>query len=167
VSEQIVESGKVVSLIYRLHDQNDELFEYRDLPVAYLHGTGSDLFPKIEQALEGHVVGDRIAVSLAPEEGFGDHDPNLTFTDDVENVPPEVRRIGAEVVAENEKGEQRVFYVTKIADGKLTVDCNHPLAGQTVRFQVSITDIRDATEAELKDGKPQDDAAGGPLSSIQ
>lgn len=156
-----VKRDTVVFLTYTLRDEHDQIFEHRDLPVAYVHGAGSDLFPKIEQSLEGHKVGDKVEVELDPAEGFGEHDPALTFTDDIENTPPEIRYIGAQVEAENDKGEQRLFYVTKIEDGKLTVDCNHPLAGQTVKFVVTITDIRPATAQEIRDGRP--DVGAPPL----
>lgn len=164
MSDPIVEKGKVVSLAYRITDEHGELFEYRDIPVAYLHGSGSDLFPLIEQSLGGKKIGDHVPVTLPPEEGFGHHDPSLTFTDDIKNVPPEFHRIGAEVEMKNDRGEAKIFYVSKIEDDKLTVDGNHALAGQTVRFDVTITDIRDATEEELREGKPQGPAGGSPLN---
>ncbi len=154
MTQPVVAPDKVVSLTYVLRNARNEIFEYRDLPVSYLHGAGSELFPKIEAALEGHAVGDRVTVNLTPEESFGAHDPGLTFTDDIENVPPELRRLGAEVAAENAKGEQILLYVTRIADGKLTVDANHPLAGQHVTFEVTISDIRDATAEEQRNGQP-------------
>lgn len=164
MADPIVEKGKVVSLIYALKNEAGELVEYRDIPVAYLHGSGSELFPRIEQALAGHKVGDRVSVTLPPEDGFGEPDPALIYTDDLENVPPPFRHLGAEVEMRNELGESRVFVVTRIADGKLTADGNHPLAGQTVQFEVTITDIRDATEAELRDGVPHGPPGGGPVS---
>ena len=100
--------------------------------------------------------GDRIEVLLPPQDGFGPHHPDLTFTDDIENVPPEFRRIGAEVEFENEKGEAMIFHVTHIENGKLTVDGNHPLAGQTATFVVNIADIRDASLDEIANGRPMD-----------
>ncbi|HEC12277.1 MAG TPA: peptidylprolyl isomerase, partial [Acidiferrobacteraceae bacterium] len=128
MSESIVEKGKVISLAYRITDENGELFEYRDIPVSYLHGSGSDLFPLIEQALEGKKVGDHVPVTLPPEDGFGRRDPKLTFTDDIKNVPPQFHRIGAEAEMKNDRGETRTFYVSKIEGDKLTVDGNHALA---------------------------------------
>lgn len=101
----VITRNKVVSLTYILRNEKGEICEYRDLPVAYLHGSGEDLFPKIEQALEGRTVGDSVSVVLTPEESFGQHDPKLTFTDDIENVPPELRRPGSEFEAQNAKGE--------------------------------------------------------------
>jgi len=149
-----VEPNKVISITYRINDEDGNLLEQVDLPVSYVHGGEGRLFEKIEKALEGHVVGDTIEVPFAPEEGFGEHDPDLTFTDDIENVPPEYRHLGAEVEMQNENGEVRSFTVTSIENGKLTVDCNHPLAGKAVTFTVQVVDIRDATPEELESGSP-------------
>lgn len=153
----VVAKNKVVSLIYVVRNQKGEIFEYRDLPVSYVHGSGADLFPKIEQALEGHAVGDRVSVQLTPAEAFGEHDPKLTFTDDIENAPPELRRLGAEFEAQNAKGENIVLTVTHIEGDKITVDANHPLAGQTISFEVTVQDIRDATPEEIRNGRPAGD----------
>jgi FKBP-type peptidyl-prolyl cis-trans isomerase SlyD len=88
-------------------------------------------------------------MTVAPEDGFGAHDPNLTFTDDIENVPPEFRRLGAEVEMQNEAGDVLNFYVTKIEDGKLTMDGNHPLAGKKLMVRVTIKEVRDPTPADI------------------
>jgi FKBP-type peptidyl-prolyl cis-trans isomerase SlyD len=143
----------MVSLTYTLRNQRGEVFEQTDMPVSYLHGHDSGLFEKVERALEGKRVGDRVEVSLGPDEGFGQHDPALTFTDDMENVPVELRRLGARLEAQNAKGEVLTFIVTHIENGKLTVDANHPLAGQTVKFNVTVQDVRDATPDELRAGQ--------------
>jgi FKBP-type peptidyl-prolyl cis-trans isomerase SlyD len=150
----VVERNKVVVVTYRLRNQQGEVVDIRDLPVAYVHGSGADLLPKVEEALEGRRVGERVTVTLAPEESFGRHDPGLTFTDDVENVPPELRRLGARLEAQNARGEILTFVVTRIEDGKLTVDANHPLAGQTITFDVKVEDVRDATADEIRAGRP-------------
>ncbi len=151
-----VSKDKVVSITYVLRNERGEIFEYRSLPVAYVHGAGGDLFPKIEQALEGRRVGERVTVTLSPAEGFGEHDPRLTFTDDLENAPSELRRVGAEFEAQNARGETIRLTVTRIADGRITVDANHPLAGQTVTFEIEVVDVRDATEDERRSGQPSD-----------
>jgi len=157
MSDSVVAKNKVVSLTYLLRNQRGDIFEYRDLPVSYVHGSGADLFPKIEQALEGRRVGDRVNVTLTPADAFGEHDPKLTFTDDLENAPPELRRPGAEFEAQNAKGENIVLTVTRIENGKITVDANHPLAGQTITFEVTVQDIRNATPEEIKNGRPAGD----------
>ncbi|BAV35063.1 peptidylprolyl isomerase [Sulfuricaulis limicola] len=153
----VVAKNKVISLIYVVRNEKGEIFEYRDLPVSYVHGSGTDLFPKIEQALEGRAVGDRVAVQLTPADAFGDRDPKLTFTDDIENAPPELRRVGAEFEAQNAKGESIMLTVTRIEGDRITVDANHPLAGQNISFEVTVQDIRDATPEEIRDGRPAGD----------
>ena len=153
----VVAKNKVVSLSYMLRNQKGDIFEIRDLPVSYVHGSGADLFPKIEQALEGRAVGERVSVQLTPADAFGEHDPKLTFTDDIENAPPELRRVGAESEAQNAKGESIVLTVTRIEGDKITVDANHPLAGQTISFEVTVQDIRDATPEEIRNGRPAGD----------
>jgi FKBP-type peptidyl-prolyl cis-trans isomerase SlyD len=153
----VVAKNKVVSLIYVVRNEKGEIFEYRDLPVSYVHGSGTDLFPKIEQALEGRAVGDRVAVQLTPADAFGERDPKLTFTDDIENAPPELRRVGAEFEAQNAKGESILLTVTRIEGDKITVDANHPLAGQNISFEVTVQDIRDATPEEIRNGRPAGD----------
>lgn len=159
--EDIVAPNKVVYLTYTIWDEAGNLFERYDLPVGYVHGVKGPLFEKIEKALGGRQVGDEVEVLLPPEDGFGPHRSELTFTDDLENVPPEHRELGSEVTFENERGEQMQFRVTRIADGKLTIDANHPLAGQTVKFLVTIVGMRPATLDEIANGIPAD-SGGSP-----
>jgi FKBP-type peptidyl-prolyl cis-trans isomerase SlyD len=152
VMNETVTKDKVVSLTYAIHDQNGKTFESTDVPVSYVHGGKSDLFEKIEQELNGKTVGDKIEVILKADEAFGQHNPDLTFTDDVDNMPPQLRRVGAQLEAQNANGDMLQFVVTNIKDGKLTVDANHPLAGQTVKFLVEVKGVRDATEQEVSTG---------------
>jgi FKBP-type peptidyl-prolyl cis-trans isomerase SlyD len=167
MSQPIVAKNKVIAITYVLRSQEGGVFEIRDLPVSYVHGGVSDLFPKIEQALEGKGVGARVSVTLTPEEGFGVHDPKLTFTDELENAPPDLRQIGMEFEAQNANGGSMVFRVTRIADGKITVDANHPFAGQTVIFEVAVQDVRDATPEEIRLGRPADTDPAATLPTLQ
>jgi FKBP-type peptidyl-prolyl cis-trans isomerase SlyD len=160
--EETVARNKVVYLTYTIWDQAGRLFEQYDLPIGYVHGVNGPLFEKIEQALEGKKTGDKVEVLLAPQDGFGEHKPELTFTDDIGNVPPEHRRLGSEVMFENDRGEQMEFRVTRIENGRLTVDGNHPLAGQTVKFVVTIVGVRPATLDEIANGMPADGGGSGP-----
>ena len=89
---------------------------------------------------------------VPPEDGFGAHDPDLTFSDDLQNVPPQFHRVGAEVLMQSESGDSKTFYVTRIEDGKLTVDGNHPLAGKTLKVRVNILEVRDATIEDMNPG---------------
>ncbi len=152
-----VAANKVVSITYVIRDESGEICEYRDLPVAYIHGGGRPLFAQIETALEGKKVGDKATVNLSPEQGFGDHDPSLTFTDDINNVPPELRYIGAEFQAESDQGDRRDFRVTRLDGDRLTVDANHPLAGKHLTYEVTVVGIRDASDEELRTGDAEPD----------
>jgi len=152
MTEQFVVRNKVVSFTYAIMEEGGEILEQSDLPISYVHGGRHDLFEKIEQELEGCVENDVVQVKLTPEEGFGPHDPDLTYTDDLENVPAEFRRVGAEVEMMNDQGDSRKFKVTRIEDGKLTVDGNHPMAGKHIIFNIKVVGIRDATPDEVSNG---------------
>lgn len=149
-----IESNKVVSLTYSILDEDGEILEQSNLPISYIHGGQGDLFEKLERALTGKTIGDEVSVTLSPEEGFGQHNPDLTFTDDLENVPEELRYVGAELEAQNASGEVLKFVVSDIGDNQLTVDGNHPFAGKTVTFRVKVAEVRDATAEELSTGQP-------------
>ena len=150
MSQERVQRNKAVFFIYSILDENGTILEQSDLPIGYVHGADSGILDKLEQGMEGRVVGDNVSVALTPEEGFGEPDPNLMYTDDINNVPPQFHFVGAEVQMENDQGEVKNFVVSKIEDGKLTVDGNHPLAGKTLKVRITIHEVRDAREGEDK-----------------
>ena len=147
-----ISQNKLVSLVYTITDDTDEVLECNDMPVRYIQGVNSQVIEKIEQALEGHQAGDMVHVTLTPEEGFGPYQPELTFTDDINNVPPEFHSIGAEVEFQNDHGERKIFRVSEIKDGKLTVDGNHPFAGKSITYIITVEEVREATASELANG---------------
>lgn len=147
-----IRKNKFVSLTYTITDENDNILERIDMPIQYIQGAQSQVIEKIEIALNGHKIGDLVHVELSPEEGFGPHQPDLTFSDDISNVPEQFHTIGAEVEFKNDKGESKIFRVTHIEDGKLTVDGNHPFAGKTITYNITVKEVRDATTNELKHG---------------
>jgi len=134
--------------------------EQHDLPVGYVQGANSGILPAIEAGVAGRKIGERIELTLPPEDAYGVRDESLMFVDALENVPPEFRRVGAEVLFENASGETKVFYVTAIENGQLTLDGNPSLAGQTVTCLVNVVDIRDATAEEINNGRPLDVKTG-------
>lgn len=147
--------NKAVFLTYSIVDARGEVFEQSDIPIGYIHGANSGLIEKVESALEGRRPGERVEVSLSPAEGFGEHDESLTYTDDLKNVPEQFRHIGAQVEFENDQGETRAFRVSRMGEGTLTLDGNHPLAGQPVTFVIQIIEVRDATLDEIANGSPE------------
>ena len=150
-----IKRDKFVSLTYTITDEHNDILERIDMPVNYVHGRDSQVIEKVEKALEGCAQGDEISVELNPDEGFGEHQAELTFIDQIDNVPPEFRHIGAEVEFQNDKGESRMFRVSRIEDGKLTVDGNHPFAGKVITYNIKVTAVRDATPDEITNGAQQ------------
>jgi FKBP-type peptidyl-prolyl cis-trans isomerase SlyD len=144
--EEVVKPGKFVSLTYSMVDDEGNVVEQSDLPVSYIFGGETEMLGGMDQAMQGKKAGDSVEFEVNPEQGFGDHDPDLAFTDDIENVPPQYRHLGAEVQMQNEAGEVKTFYVSKIEGGQLTVDGNHPLAGKHLKVRVKILEVRDATK---------------------
>src|SRR4030067_3334744 len=149
-----VTHNKLVYITYSILDSRGMVVEQYDIPVGYVQGANSGILPAIESAVAGRKVGDRVEITLAPEEGYGLRDESLVFVDDIDNVPPQFRRVGAEIMFENEAGETKVFYVTSVEDGKITLDGNPSLAGQSVTCLVNVMDIRDATPEEIRNGRP-------------
>lgn len=161
MSDEVVRKGKVVYMTYSVLDEQGRIMGQQDLPTGYVHGAGSGLFEEIERALEGHRVGDRVEAQLTPEAAFGPHDPNLVIVEALENVPPPYRRLGAEAEFQNEQGEVLTFRVVQIKDGMVTLDGNHPLAGQNATCVVDIVSIRDATPEEIASGFPAEQGPPG------
>jgi len=141
----IVQRGKLVTLTYSIADDQDNVVEQNDLPLSFVYGGDTELIGGVDESILGKQAGDEVLVELPAGQAFGPHDPALTFTDDVANVPPQFRHLGAEVQMTNDAGEQRTFYVTQIENGRLTVDGNHPLAGKALRVRLRIHEVRDAT----------------------
>jgi len=155
-----VAHNKLIYITYSILDARGMVVEQHDVPVGYVQGANSGILPAIESAVAGRKIGERVEISLTPEEGYGLRDESLVFTDDLDNVPEQFRRVGAEVMFENASGETKVFYVTAIENGKLTLDGNPSLAGQSVTCLVNVIDIREATPEEIRNGRPLDVQTG-------
>ncbi|MCL2310214.1 MAG: peptidylprolyl isomerase [Proteobacteria bacterium] len=142
-------TNAVVTLNFRLLDSNGELIEQNDAPITYLHGGYSGLFPKAEEALNFKTVGDKIALSLDPEDAFGEYDPALVRLESLADLPPDTA-VGGYLSSGDE--DAQVWRVTEISDGKAVLDGNHELAGQRVLFECTVLDVRAATEEEIEHG---------------
>lgn len=142
-----------VQFSYEITTLSGEVVERSDLPLTTVFGRHNRLYDRIERAMAGTGKGDSVSVELAPKEcAWGDPNPRLIFEDDMSNVPPEHRYLGAEIQFHNEKGEAKTFRVTKVTDNKITIDGNHPFAGQSIIFQVKVLEVRKATGEELVEG---------------
>jgi FKBP-type peptidyl-prolyl cis-trans isomerase SlyD len=150
---ETISINKFVELTYRIIDQsNGEVIEQVEEPLGYVQGDNSLLFNQVTKELEGKCIGDEVEILLKAEDAFGKKADELIFTDDIDNVPPEYRFIGASVTMQNDTGGTKDFIVSSIEDGKLTIDGNHPLAGKDIIFYVEILSIRDATADEIIEG---------------
>ena len=143
-------TNTVVTITFKLYDASNNLVDEAPDPIAYLHGGHSGIFPKIEEALNFKKVGESISVTLEPVDAFGEYDSELIRVEAVENLPSDVA-IGGHLVAE-EGGHEVVWRITGIADGKAVLDGNHELAGQRLRFDCTVLDIRPATKEEITHG---------------
>ncbi|NNJ91645.1 MAG: peptidylprolyl isomerase [Gammaproteobacteria bacterium] len=150
-----IEPGKFVSLTYIIKDKAGSVLEHNDIPTGYIFGGDTELLGGMDELLIDKQAGDEISSEIPPAKGFGEYNPAMVFVDDLENVPEDFRHVGAEVQMQNDRGESRSFYVSKIKDGKLVVDGNHPLAGKTLTLEVKILEVRDATEADFTEADPE------------
>lgn len=147
-----VERNSVVSLTYKLLDADGKLLEASEQPVDYLHGGYHGIFPLVEAALAGKSVGDQCEVRLEPEDAFGDYDAEMVHVEPRDKFPENVA-VGMQFEGQAEGTREAVIYtVTDIAEDKVVVDGNHPLAGQTLRFSCTVTEIRAATAEEITHG---------------
>ena len=148
-------SNTVVTLSYKLFSSAGELLEESAEPITYLHGGHHGIFPKIEAELAQKKVGDSCSVTLEPEDAFGEYDADLVRVEAQDRFPAEVK-VGMQFEGYGAKGDGEeegiVYTVTDVADGKVVVDGNHPLAGQRLRFDCTVLDIRPATAEEMAHG---------------
>ena len=142
----------VVELKYQLFDTDGGLIEETDEPIAYLHGGHGGIFAAVEKALDGKKVGDSCKVRLTPADACGDYDAELVHIEPKDKFPGNVE-IGMQFEGEGtQSGENLVYTVTDIAEDKVVVDGNHPLAGQTLHFECTVTGVRAASAEELSHG---------------
>ena len=147
-----IAKNTVVSLTYELFDADGKLIEKTDGPIEYLHGGYQGIFPLVEQVLAGKAAGDTCRVRLEPDDAFGDYDAQLVHLEP-RNKFPDTIAVGMQFEGRGvESGTSLVYTVTNIAEDKVVVDGNHPLAGKTLHFAGTVTFVRAATAEELAHG---------------
>ena len=155
VMEDPIGDGKLVELTYKVIDvKTNSVLTEVEFPIGYVHGVNEILAPQVTAELEGKLPGDVIEVPIDCRKVFGDRDESLVFTDRIENVPEEDRRVGTSVLMESEEGNTKSFLVTKVDEESVTIDGNNPLCGREVIFRLDIATVRDATEEEIEIGGP-------------
>jgi len=148
-----IAQNSVVAFHYTLTNDAGEVLDSSEgrQPLTYLHGAGN-IIPGLERQLEGRAAGDKLNVAVSPEEGYGEVQPQLVQEvprdafQGVDNVEP-----GMQFQADTQGGPLMVT-VTKVENDTVTVDGNHPLAGQKLNFDVEIATVRAASEEEVQHG---------------
>ena len=157
-----IAQNKVATLSYTLKNDNGEILDKADenTPFLYMHGAGG-IIKGLEKALEDKVVDDSFNVIIAPEDAYGERDEKLTEAvprDMFKGISDENLVAGAQFHAQTAHGTQ-VITIASVDGDTVNIDANHPLAGETLHFDVAVLDIRDATEEEIAHGHPH--APGG------
>jgi FKBP-type peptidyl-prolyl cis-trans isomerase SlyD len=151
-----ISSPCVVSLVWRLRDAQGQPIDELVDPVEFLVG-GEDLLPKVEEALLGHEIGDEISLHLEPEHAFGDYDAGLVFFEN-RAIFPESVEVGMQFdgVPEGAKTEgmpaDAIYTITEVYPDHVVLDGNHPLAGMALNLEVTVRDVREATDDEIEAG---------------
>jgi len=149
-----IAQDKVVKIHYTLKTDEGQVLDSSEgnEPLAYVHGNGN-IIPGLERALDGRTEGDKFQVAIPPEEGYGDRDDSL-----LQAVPKGAfeglgeLQPGMQFQAETNQGP-RLVTIAAVAEDSVTVDGNHPLAGQTLNFDIEVAGVREATAAEIEAGE--------------
>jgi len=149
-----IDNDRVVSIHYTLTDADGAVIDSSDgkEPLNYLHGAGN-IIPGLEAALTGKLPGDQLEVTVAPEEAYGLHDPQLLQTlpreafGGIEHI-----EVGMVFQAQGPNGQVEQVTITVVDGDDITIDGNHALAGKALNFAVTVEAVREATAAELDHG---------------
>jgi FKBP-type peptidyl-prolyl cis-trans isomerase SlyD len=152
-----IQNNSAVSFHYSLTDDDGISIESSEgkEPLGYLHGAGN-IIPGLEKALEGKKVGDSLTVAVTAAEGYGEVQKEL-----IQEVPREAFQgidtieLGMQFEAQTGQGGSVPVTVIAVTEEIVTVDGNHPLAGKNLNFDVTITEVREASEEELAHGHTQ------------
>lgn len=147
-----IAKNTVVTLNYRVTDSDGNPVDDGEQPIVYLHGGYDGIFPRIEEALHDKEVGAALDIKLQPEDAFGDYDAELVAVEPRSLFPDNIE-VGMQFERATEDGDDGELYmITDIADDKVVVDGNHPLAGMALIFSCTVAEVRQATSDEIGHG---------------
>ncbi len=154
-----IEKNKVVGIHYTLKDNEGQVIDSSEgrEPLSYLHGRGN-LIPGLEDELNGKALNDTLKVSIAPEKAYGQYEKDMIVEVGHESFSdPKNIEVGMQVQGQIAEGEApRLLTVIEVKEDKVILDANHPLAGQTLNFDVKVVDLREATDEEIDHGHVHD-----------
>lgn len=164
----LIHRNTVVTLDYSVTDSDGQVVDDGRNPIRYLHGGYGDIFDRIEETLEGKHVGDSVTIKLQPDEAYGDYDPELVQIEPASRFPKETK-VGMQFEGAPEGSDEDdivIYRVTDVADGKVVLDGNHPLAGMSLVFTCTVRDVRPATAEEVEEesvADEEDDSSAAPV----
>jgi FKBP-type peptidyl-prolyl cis-trans isomerase SlyD len=156
MSAATINDGLVVLMHYTLKNDAGETLDSSigSDPLPYLHGAGN-IVDGLESALTNAAVGQKLDVVVEPEHGYGARDPEAVIQAPKDSFPPEAKiAAGDQFMMQTENGQDVPVWVTEVAGDLITLDANHPLAGERLHFSVEVAGIRDATDDERAHGHP-------------
>lgn len=147
-----IAKNTVVTVHYKLSDAQGNIIEESSDPMVYLHGGYENTLPKIEEALDGKETGFETTIQVEPDDAFGEYDSSLVKVEPRDRLPTPLE-VGMQFEGLPDGGDDEddaiIFTVTDIADDKVVLDGNHPLAGMALRFALKVSEVRSATEEEI------------------
>ena len=147
-----IAKNTVVTVHYKLSDAQGNLIEESSEPMVYLHGGYENTLPKIEEALDGKDTGYETTIQVEPEDAFGEYDSTLVKVEPRDRLPTPLE-VGMQFEGLPDGGDDEddavLFTVTDIADDKVVLDGNHPLAGMALRFSLTVSEVRAASDEEI------------------
>jgi FKBP-type peptidyl-prolyl cis-trans isomerase SlyD len=149
-----VSKDSVVSLEYRLHLGDGQVVDESEpgQPLAYMHGRGQ-IVPGLEGQLEGMSAGESKKVVVPPGQGYGEHDPRGLQEVPREMFPPNANlQAGVTISAQTADGDVIPITIRELKGDKVVVDLNHPMAGKTLHFDITVREVRAATDEEKEHG---------------
>ncbi|MDD5371649.1 MAG: peptidylprolyl isomerase [Anaerolineaceae bacterium] len=153
VEPEFVTNDIVVSLAYTLMvegsvvDSSDETG-----PIVFIQGNG-DIIPGLESAIDGMRLSESRDVLVAPQDAYGEYDPEARAIVPRAQFPPEIElSTGVQLRVRDTEGHELDTVIADVGDSEITLDFNHPLAGKELNFHVTVTQLRTATEDELAHG---------------
>jgi FKBP-type peptidyl-prolyl cis-trans isomerase SlyD len=156
-----IENNRVVQIHYTLKDDQGEILDSSagQSPLPYIHGTGA-LIPGLESQLLGKQAGDKFTAIVTPADGYGEYDEQQVFEVPADGFQgDDALEIGMQVQLDTEDGPA-IATITEIEDDVVTLDLNHPLAGEILHFDVEVVEVREATQQELDHGHVHTGAHG-------
>jgi FKBP-type peptidyl-prolyl cis-trans isomerase SlyD len=146
----IVKDNLVVTLDYKLIVEDEMLESTEDgEPIKFIQGIGQ-IIPGLENALYGLKIGDQKTVVIQPEDAYGEYDPESLQEANKEEFSEEVPLdVGTFLDLEDDEGDFLSAQIVAAEEDTVTLDFNHPLAGKTLTFEITLTDLRLASKEEL------------------